>query len=326
MVLALGRAGGWLPAAVRGLACRRRAALVTLLVLVGVGLAAGHAGLPRLRALPRRQPRPRVALSRPAGHRRRCVLGDGRTATAWCPAPPARRALPADPAAGLSASLGSAAALRRRRAGRPAGRPGGAPAVPRPAGALAPADGSLRHVPDQRRAALRRRAAASCGYWGVARDITDVDAARAALAATETRYQELFARIPTPLVLHRAAASSTPTRRRWRCSATRTWRRMLGSDLAGRPTRAATRASARAAASSSCSEQPPGTALPVADFRLRGARAPQCRCAPPACAWTPRTARRLLSIFVDDTERLAAERRCAAPRPCCRTWWPPAPT
>ena len=68
------------------------------------------------------------------------------------------------------------------------------------------------------------------GYWGVARDVTDVHA-RQALAATETRYQELFTRIPTPLVLHRGAASSTPTRRRWPCSATPTCRPMLGQDL-----------------------------------------------------------------------------------------------
>ncbi len=41
------------------------------------------------------------------------------------------------------------------------------------------------------------------GYWGVARDVSVDVAARAALAATETRYRELFRRLPTPLVLHR---------------------------------------------------------------------------------------------------------------------------
>ncbi|MFO1330381.1 MAG: PAS domain-containing protein, partial [Rubrivivax sp.] len=43
-----------------------------------------------------------------------------------------------------------------------------------------------------------------CGYWGVLRDVTADLEARQALEATETRYQELFSRIPTPLVLHRA--------------------------------------------------------------------------------------------------------------------------
>ncbi len=41
------------------------------------------------------------------------------------------------------------------------------------------------------------------GYWGVLHDITMDVKARQALRSTETRYQDLFRRIPTPLVLHR---------------------------------------------------------------------------------------------------------------------------
>jgi PAS domain S-box-containing protein len=41
------------------------------------------------------------------------------------------------------------------------------------------------------------------GYWGVARDNTEDADARQALSATETRYRELFNRIPTALLLHR---------------------------------------------------------------------------------------------------------------------------
>lgn len=41
------------------------------------------------------------------------------------------------------------------------------------------------------------------GHWGVARDISAGVAARAALAVTETRYRELFRRLPTPLLLLR---------------------------------------------------------------------------------------------------------------------------
>ena len=40
------------------------------------------------------------------------------------------------------------------------------------------------------------------GYWGVVRDVTAEHRARQALAATETRYDDLFNGIPTPLVLH----------------------------------------------------------------------------------------------------------------------------
>ena len=41
------------------------------------------------------------------------------------------------------------------------------------------------------------------GYWGVGRDITGEDAAESQRRATELRYRELFARSPSPLVLHR---------------------------------------------------------------------------------------------------------------------------
>ncbi len=41
------------------------------------------------------------------------------------------------------------------------------------------------------------------GYWGVARDVTDEVLAQRALAASETRYRELFTRSPSPLFLHR---------------------------------------------------------------------------------------------------------------------------
>ncbi|MES2958857.1 MAG: PAS domain S-box protein, partial [Pseudomonadota bacterium] len=42
------------------------------------------------------------------------------------------------------------------------------------------------------------------GYWGVGRDVTTERQAELARVATEARYRELFARSPSPLVLHRA--------------------------------------------------------------------------------------------------------------------------
>ena len=41
------------------------------------------------------------------------------------------------------------------------------------------------------------------GYWGVASDVTDEVNARQSVAASETRYRELFDRSPSPLFLHR---------------------------------------------------------------------------------------------------------------------------
>jgi PAS domain S-box-containing protein len=55
------------------------------------------------------------------------------------------------------------------------------------------------------------------GYWGVARDVTaEVQAAQHALAATETRYQELFRASRPPLVLHRRGHGDRRQRRRRR--------------------------------------------------------------------------------------------------------------
>ena len=42
-----------------------------------------------------------------------------------------------------------------------------------------------------------------CGYWGVARDVTQDLLAQRAVAASETRYRELFTRSPSSLFLHR---------------------------------------------------------------------------------------------------------------------------
>ena len=42
-----------------------------------------------------------------------------------------------------------------------------------------------------------------CGYWGVARDVTDEVRAQRAVTASEARYRELFTRSPSPLLLHR---------------------------------------------------------------------------------------------------------------------------
>ena len=63
-------------------------------------------------------------------------------------------------------------------------------------------DGSVHHlaVSGEPRFDTRGR---FLGYWGVGRDVTTEVRARQAIAATETRYRELFNRSPSPLVLHR---------------------------------------------------------------------------------------------------------------------------
>ena len=63
------------------------------------------------------------------------------------------------------------------------------------------ASGQLRHFLISGEPRYRARTVFS-GYWGVSRDVSAEVNARLALRATESRYLELFTRIPTPLVLH----------------------------------------------------------------------------------------------------------------------------
>ena len=143
------------------------------------------------------------------------------------------------------------------------------------------------------------------GYWGVARDVTDVNAARAALLATETRYQELFTRIPTPLVLHRGGRVIDANPSAVAMFGYADLQAMLGSDLLAAYESGDSRERARRRVET-LQGQRLGTALPVADFRLVvhgrriAVRATGVRVdadGGPA----------LLAIFVDDTERLVAE-------------------
>ena len=143
------------------------------------------------------------------------------------------------------------------------------------------------------------------GYWGVARDVTDVASTREALAATETRYQELFSRIPTPLVLHRAGIVIDANPAALALFGHDDLGEMVGTDLLAAYEGGDSRERARRRMEL-LQGQPMGTALPVTDFRLQvdgrriSVRATGVRV---DAAGGPA----LLSIFVDDTERLAAE-------------------
>ena len=143
------------------------------------------------------------------------------------------------------------------------------------------------------------------GYWGVARDVTDVNAAHEALAATETRYQELFSRIPTPLVLHRSGRVIDANPSAVAMFGYPDLPAMLGSDLLTAYESGDSRERARRRMET-LQGQRLGTALPVADYRLvvRGRRiAVRATGVRVDADGGPA----MLSIFVDDTERLAAE-------------------
>ncbi len=144
------------------------------------------------------------------------------------------------------------------------------------------------------------------GYWGVARDVSDELAARQSLLETETRYQALFERIPTPLVLHRHGAVIDANAAGVALFGHSALDTLLGRDLLAAYESGDSRERERRRLDELV-EAPPGDALPVADFRLSlpdgrrvSVRATGVRV---EAAGGPAT----LSIYVDDTERRTAE-------------------
>ena len=144
------------------------------------------------------------------------------------------------------------------------------------------------------------------GYWGVARDVTTEAAARHALRATETRYQELFSRIPTPLVLHRRGRVIGANPAGVALFGFEDLPSMLGRDLLGAYESGDSRERARRRIEE-LETKPPGTGLPMTDFRLRlrGGRRLIVRATGVRvdAEGGPAT----LSIYVDETERRDAE-------------------
>ncbi|MDP1650038.1 MAG: PAS domain S-box protein [Rubrivivax sp.] len=143
------------------------------------------------------------------------------------------------------------------------------------------------------------------GYWGVARDVTDVNAAREALVATETRYQELFTRIPTPLVLHRGGRVIDANPSAVAMFGHPDLQAMLGIDLLTAYESGDSRERARRRLEL-LQGQPLGTALPVADYRLL-VRGRHIAVRATGVRVDAEGGPAMLAIFVDDTERLAAE-------------------
>ena len=143
------------------------------------------------------------------------------------------------------------------------------------------------------------------GYWGVVRDVTAVRAAEEALAATETRYQELFSHIPTPLVLHRDGRVLDANPAAVQLFGHQHLAEMLGGNLLlhFEPGESRDRALGRMA---QLQPQAPGSTLPVASFSLRVQGRPvQVRATSVRVDTDAGPA--LLAIFIDDTERLAAD-------------------
>jgi len=144
------------------------------------------------------------------------------------------------------------------------------------------------------------------GYWGVARDVTDDLRARQALAQTESRYHDLFASIPTPLVLHRDGRVIDANPAAVQMLGFRDLPTMVGADLLSLYEGGDSRERARRRMEG-LQAAAPGEPLPVTEFRLvsRTGRRMMVRATGVTVASEGGNA--VLSIYVDDTERQAAE-------------------
>ncbi len=142
------------------------------------------------------------------------------------------------------------------------------------------------------------------GYWGVARDISNDVSARAALAATEGRYQDLFEHIPTPLLLHRLGriVDANPAAQ----SLFGHDEGMAGIDLLSLYEGGDSRERARRRVEE-LESLPLGRALAVSDFRLRGRGGRRIAVRATGVRVDAEGGPATLSIYVDDTERRNAE-------------------
>ena len=148
--------------------------------------------------------------------------------------------------------------------------------------------------------------AAFLGYWGVARDVSADVMARQALVATESRYLELFTRIPTPLVLHAQARVLDANPAALDMFGFADLQGMVGQDLLAAYEGGDSRERARRRMES-LQQMDAGEALPVAEFRLTGAQGRRIVVRATGVRLDTPNGPAVLSIFVDDTERKKAE-------------------
>ena len=105
------------------------------------------------------------------------------------------------------------------------------------------------------------------GYWGVGKEITGEVMARRAVRASEHRYQELFARSPTPLLLHRDGFVRVANEAAARMFGTGSPDALAGTDLLRRFAPGASR-ERQMQRLRDLAAQPVGSALDLADFQL----------------------------------------------------------
>jgi PAS domain S-box-containing protein len=143
------------------------------------------------------------------------------------------------------------------------------------------------------------------GYWGVARDVSAEVSARQALRSTETRYRELFARIPTPLVLHMRGRVVDANPAGLDLFGMPSLRAFLGQDLVERYD--PRHLDALRQRQAELEQLPLGQGLPVAEFHVVALDGRRSTVRTTSVRVETEQGPATLTIYHDDTERLAAE-------------------
>lgn len=144
-----------------------------------------------------------------------------------------------------------------------------------------------------------------CGYWGVGRDVTEEVRAQHAMAASESRYRELFQRSPSPLMLHRNGIVFDANDAAARMFGFESTREMQGFDLRqAYDEDSQRRVRERIARLESL---PPGQGLPMDDFQLVSRTGRRLIVQASAARVETDDGPASLSLYVDITERVNAE-------------------
>jgi len=144
------------------------------------------------------------------------------------------------------------------------------------------------------------------GYWGIGRDISAQVHAEQAAQASAARFQELFERSPTPLVLHRSGRVVEANLAAARMCGFGTPQSVIGFDLRQLYPDGAAREQAIAELRQ-LEQEPLGSDLPVTDFMLRAPDGRQLTVQSTAVRVIADGGPATLSIFFDVTARRATE-------------------
>ncbi len=144
------------------------------------------------------------------------------------------------------------------------------------------------------------------GYWGVGREVTAQVRAQQAVAASEMRYRTLFARSPSPLVLHRRGTVLDANEAAARLFGYRDAQAMKGSNVLDHFTAVDQRQTVRERMAQS-EQLAVGQALPMVDYQMNALDGRPFAVQATAVCVDSAAGPALLTIYVDITARKAAE-------------------